>query len=88
MVNACMFIDQFHSVNGYPPTIRELGAHLKMASPSTAHDFVKRMKRRGLITMGKGFARTMTLTDYAHGVLNGDEAAIVGFYTQKATETA
>ncbi|MGA1037201.1 MAG: repressor LexA, partial [Ilumatobacteraceae bacterium] len=43
-----MFIDQFHSVNGYPPTIRELGAHLKMASPSTAHDFVKRMERRGL----------------------------------------
>lgn len=88
MVQACMFIDQFHQRNGYPPTIRELGAHLNMASPSTAHSFVKRMVRRGLITMGKGYARTMALTPYALSVLNGDESAIVTFYTQREPEAA
>ena len=43
------FIDSYKTEHGYAPTIREIGAGVGLASPSTVHGHLVRMEKKGLI---------------------------------------
>ena len=42
------FINFFSSAHGFPPTIREIGSHFKIA-PSSALDHLRALERKGYI---------------------------------------
>lgn len=47
---------------GVPPTVSEIGAHLRM-SKATVHEALAHMKRDGILSWDKHKARTLTVTD-------------------------
>ena len=49
--------------HGYPPSVREIGAAMGLKSPSTVHFHLKRMEEAGILTIGSGKGRAITLTD-------------------------
>lgn len=52
------FIKLFINNNGYPPTVREICAGLKLSSPATVQQFLKGLNEKGYIKKGTG-ARTI-----------------------------
>lgn len=42
---------------GYPPTIREIGAAVGMASPSSVHHHVRALEQAGLLSRSQGRPR-------------------------------
>lgn len=53
------FIDEFVEQNGCPPTVREIGAAVGLASTSTVHGHLQRLQQKGLLNkMTDGAART------------------------------
>ncbi len=48
---------------GYPPTIREIGAHLGIRSSQTIHSHVAALLRKGRLTHQPGRARSLRLTN-------------------------
>lgn len=42
-------IEQALAVQGYPPSVREIGEQLGLASPSTTHSHLKALARKGMI---------------------------------------
>jgi len=49
---ALQFIKSFVSKNGYPPTVREIGDHMGLQSPSTAFNILEILVRKGYIKRG------------------------------------
>lgn len=43
------YIESYKLEHGYAPTIREIGAGVGLASPSTVHGHLKRLEKKGLI---------------------------------------
>ena len=52
------FIKLFIDNNGYPPTVREICAGLKLSSTGTVQQFLKGLLEKGYIKRGNG-ARTI-----------------------------
>jgi len=52
------FIDEY----GYPPSVREIGDHLGLKSPSTVHFHLKGLRSAGLIHQTEGKTRSITVT--------------------------
>lgn len=48
---------------GYPPTVREIGAAVGLKSPSTVHFHIKHLEEAGLIEKNAGKGRAIALTD-------------------------
>ncbi len=48
---------------GYPPSVREIGAAMGLKSPSTVHFHLKRMEEAGVLTIGTGKGRAIALRD-------------------------
>lgn len=46
---------------GYPPTIREIGAVVGMASPSSVHHHVRALEQAGLLSRSRGRPRVRTI---------------------------
>jgi len=44
---------------GYPPTVREIGRELGLASPSTVHQHLLSLRRDGLVAWEPAFPRTL-----------------------------
>ena len=44
------FIVSFQQDHGYPPSVREIGAHMGLKSPSTVHFHLKGLEEAGIIT--------------------------------------
>jgi repressor LexA len=59
---AMIFIREFTATNGYPPTRREIGAHLGMKSPSTAQALIDDMIREGLIQVTPRVPRSVVIS--------------------------
>ncbi|MNC09129.1 LexA repressor [compost metagenome] len=59
---ALEFIESFIISNGYSPAIRDIGAHFKYQSSSTAFKIVEALVLKGYITKGEFGARTIRLT--------------------------
>ncbi len=55
-------IQEFHDMNGYAPTTRELQAEMGDASQSTTHVHMAILRNQGLVDWSDGQARTIHLT--------------------------
>ncbi len=55
------FVQTFSEEFGYPPSVREIGDHLGLKSPSTVHFHLKGLRAAGLIQQTEGKTRSITL---------------------------
>lgn len=55
------YILAFSEENGYPPSVREIGAFLGLKSPSTVHFHLKGLRAAGLIQQAEGKTRAITV---------------------------
>lgn len=51
--------------NGYPPTVREIGAEVGLASTSTVHGHLSRLEAKGYLTRDASKTRALELTPFA-----------------------
>lgn len=58
------YILSFSEEHGYPPSIREIGEHVGLKSPSTVHFHLKGLKAAGLITKAEGKTRAITVSGH------------------------
>ena len=56
------YIISFQRDHGYPPSVREIGEHVGLKSPSTVHFHLKKLADAGVIEIGAGKGRAITLT--------------------------
>ncbi|WP_190238755.1 transcriptional regulator [Pelotomaculum schinkii] len=54
-------ISEYTNQKGYPPSVRELGAMVGIASTCTMHHYLHRIKGQGLITFEPSKPRTLRL---------------------------
>jgi repressor LexA len=59
------FIKQYTEANGYPPTVRDIGAAVGLASSSTVHAHLANLEKRGLIRRDPTKPRALELLDRA-----------------------
>lgn len=57
------FIRQHILENGYPPTVREIAAGLKLSGPNSAKKFLDILQRKGVIRRRPGISRGIELRD-------------------------
>ena len=55
------YIAQMLAQEGYPPSVREIGAAVGLKSPSTVHFHLKHMEEKGIIKKAGRKGRTITL---------------------------
>ncbi len=53
------YIDEFISDNGYPPTVREIGAHFDIKSTATVYYYLEKLRDAGRITQNNNKNRAM-----------------------------
>ena len=51
---------------GYPPSVREIGEHVGLKSPSTVHFHLKGLEEAGVIIKAEGKTRAITLPGTVH----------------------
>jgi repressor LexA len=57
------FLTSYLDAHGYPPTVREIGEAVGLASPSTVHAHLANLERAGLIKRDPTKPRALELTD-------------------------
>ena len=82
---------------GYPPSVREIGEAVGLRSPSTVHFHLKKLADAGVIEIGAGKGRAITLTHPAAPSVSepeepADRVPIVGnaavpFWLRSASRT-
>ena len=72
------YIEQFSSVNGYPPTVREIGEAVGLNSPSTVHGYLKRLERDGKLEKEEGSSRALRIKGMRSAEREFLEVPIVG----------
>lgn len=55
--------------NGYPPTVREIGSEVGLASTSTVHGHLSRLEKNGYLTRDASKTRAIELTEAALNAL-------------------
>ena len=55
------YIVSFTAENGYPPSVREIGAAVGLKSPSTVHFHIKGLEEAGVLKKTGGKTRALTL---------------------------
>ena len=72
------FICSYTSEHGYPPSVREIGSAVGLASPSTVHMHLKVLQERGLIKRDSKKPRTIeVVTDEPESQVEGERLAEV-----------
>jgi len=56
------YIVSFQADHGYPPSVREIGEHVGLKSPSTVHFHMKKLEAEGYIRKADGKTRAITLS--------------------------
>ena len=56
------FLVDYVDAHGYPPTVREIGEHVGLASPSTVHAHLANLERAGLIKRDPTKPRALELS--------------------------
>lgn len=56
-------IRRYTAEHGYPPTVREIGAAVGLASPNTVHGHLGRLERKGLLRREPGRSRAVVALD-------------------------
>jgi repressor LexA len=59
------FIRKYSSANGYPPTVRDIGKAVGLASSSTVHAHLSNLEKLGLLRRDPSKPRAMELLDRA-----------------------
>lgn len=59
------FLRDYTAAHGFPPSVREIGDHLGIASTSSVHSRLRDLERDGLIHREPGRARAITVPDGA-----------------------
>lgn len=73
------YIVSFSSQYGYPPSVREIGEHVGLKSPSTVHFHLKGLEEAGLIARAEGRTRAITVTGlHAAPKPERDQIPVVG----------
>ncbi|ELQ6071179.1 LexA family transcriptional regulator [Cronobacter sakazakii] len=60
----------FQRRNGYPPTQKEVAQLMGAASPNAATDMLRKLEKKGAISVSRGVARGITI----NGIARDDEA--------------
>ena len=83
------FIRDFTRENGYPPSVREIGAAVGLRSTSTVHYQLARLREQGLLAGDTAKSRAVTLAEEPpHGVpLVGTVAAGLPILAEENIET-
>ena len=71
------FIREFSREYGYPPTVREIGEHLGLKSPSTVKFHLDNLRAAGLIQWDGGKTRSITLLEKEDGPKE-DQVPVLG----------
>ncbi len=71
------FIRDFSREYGYPPTVREIGEHLGLKSPSTVKFHLDNLRSAGLIQWDGGKTRSITLLEKEDGPKE-DQVPVLG----------
>ncbi|MDO5783923.1 MAG: transcriptional repressor LexA [Eubacteriales bacterium] len=71
------FIREYTVSQGYPPSVREIGAAVGLRSPSTVHSHIKRLKELGYLEKDEHKTRAITLA----GRSEASEVPILGRVT-------
>jgi repressor LexA len=69
------FLVDYVDRHGYPPTVREIGEAVGLASPSTVHAHLANLERAGLLRRDPTKPRALELVGRAKGTAKGAEAA-------------
>jgi repressor LexA len=70
------FVVRYTEEQGYPPTVREIGEAVGLASPSTVHAHLANLERAGMLKRDPTKPRALVLTGRARGAASS-AAAIV-----------
>ena len=70
------YIVSFAEEHGYPPSVREIGEHVGLKSPSTVHFHLKGLQSAGLITQAAGKTRAISIAE--GGQPKKDRVPVVG----------
>jgi repressor LexA len=62
------FLKGFLQENGYPPTIREIGAHFGIRSPRGVQDHLEALERKGFIRRRRERSRGIELLSFSPGL--------------------
>ena len=57
------YIISFTDEHGYPPSVREIGEHVGLKSPSTVHFHLKGLQSAGMITQAAGKTRAISVNE-------------------------
>ena len=79
------YIAEFSASQGYPPSVRDIGEHVGLASPSTVFSHLSSLERKGFIRKEKDSARALIILDKGWEVLraNGFAAEAAGAPSSK-----
>ncbi len=72
------FIQSFVELNGYPPSVREIGQAMGLKSPSTVHFHLKGLRSAGLISQAEGKTRAITINSGEGARLRKNHIPLVG----------
>src|SRR5215216_2718507 len=69
------FVVEYVDRHGYPPTVREIGEAVGLASPSTVHAHLANLERAGLLRRDPTKPRALELTGRAESALRASADA-------------
>jgi len=72
------FIKQYTAENGYPPTVRDIGKAVGLASSSTVHAHLANLERLGVLRRDPTKPRAMELLDRAANAVAGGVRTAMG----------
>ena len=78
------FIKRYSAEHGYPPTVRDIGKAVGLASSSTVHAHLANLEKLGLLRRDPSKPRAIELLDR----VRGDVGAVVGSRSQRARRAA
>jgi repressor LexA len=70
------FLVQYVDAHGYPPTVREIGEQVGLASPSTVHAHLANLERAGLIKRDPTKPRALELTGRENRASRNEAGAV------------
>ena len=72
------FLAEYVDAHGYPPTVREIGDAVGLASPSTVHAHLANLERAGLLKRDPTKPRAIELLDRVRGDVGGAVESVAG----------
>ena len=75
------YVESYADANGFPPTVREICAHLSIKSTATCHYYLQKLEERGLIIKSASKKRAMGIAESAKKERNYLNVPVIGTVT-------